>query len=61
MYDLKFPKDLEVELHEIANETQYKSAIYKTFVKQGYSFSPEYDYKLTIRTDGCTITSALRD
>ena len=53
--DIKFPKDIKIELHEIANETQFYSKVYKTFSKQSYSFSPDNDYKLTIREDGCTI------
>lgn len=57
MYDLDFPKDLRIELHEIANESQYYKNVYKTFEKQGYLFSHKKDYKVTIREDGVTINS----
>jgi len=57
MYDLDFPKDLRIELHEIANENQYYKNAYKTFEKQGYLFSHKKDYKATIREDGVTINS----
>lgn len=53
--DTKFPKDLKIELHEISDETHYLKAIFKTFIKEGYYFDVEKDYKITIREDGCTI------
>ena len=57
MYNLDFPKDLRIELHEIANESQYYKNVYKTFEKQSYLFSHKKDYKVTIREDGVTINS----
>ena len=57
MYNLDFPKDLRIELHEIANENQYYKNVYKTFEKQSYLFSHKKDYKVTIREDGVTINA----
>lgn len=57
MYDIKFPKDIKIELREISDETHYRTSIYKTYIKQGCSFNSNYDYKFMIREEGCTLNS----
>lgn len=57
MNDINFPKDIKIDLHEISSDKQYYTKVYKTFSKQGCSFNSHYDYKFTIREDGCTMNS----
>ena len=61
MYNLKFPKDIKIELHEQTDNGQYYTKVYATFEKNGCSFEPEYDYKVTIRENSATINHVLAE
>ena len=55
--DFKYPVDLKVELHEISSENKYYTKVAAEYYKKGYTFNPNYDYKVIIGDDGVTIYS----
>lgn len=54
--DINYPIDVRVDWYEIKDATHYYTKVVASATKKDYKFSPEYQYKVTIRDREFSIT-----